>query len=189
MAKITCEQISDKIKGITYTRIPGTTATICNITLENGYSVRGESACVDPAEFDAAKGREYAYNNAYDKIWALEGYLLKELLYRKEVMAMVKQYVPGSFSFALQAVLEGKQAARAGWNARGQWICMSGEIGGMLVPSAKLWAPHNQAFADGNGGVARVMPCITLKNAQDQIVMGWAPSQGDLFATDWYILA
>ena len=34
---------------------------------------------------------------------------------------------------------------------------------------------------------AKVAPCITLKNAQDMIIMGWIPSAGDLFANDWMI--
>lgn len=77
---IDTQHIESRIKDVTYHRIPGTTATICNIEMVNGFSVRGESACVDPKNFDEAIGRKIAYDNAFDKLWPLEGYLLAERL-------------------------------------------------------------------------------------------------------------
>jgi len=71
-----------KIKDVDYLVFPGTTATICNITMANGFSVRGESACVDPKKFDEAIGRKYAYENAFAQLWELEGYLLAERLHK-----------------------------------------------------------------------------------------------------------
>jgi hypothetical protein len=44
----------------------------------NGFSVRGESACVDPRNFNMEIGRNIAYRNAFNSLWALEGYLLAE---------------------------------------------------------------------------------------------------------------
>lgn len=54
--------------------------TFCVLTLRNGFTVTGESACASPQNFDAGIGRDIAYKNAREKIWALEGYLLKEKL-------------------------------------------------------------------------------------------------------------
>lgn len=59
--------------------------TICILSLENGFTVTGESACASPENFDEKIGREIAYKNAREKIWQLEGYLLKEKLYQKEL--------------------------------------------------------------------------------------------------------
>lgn len=56
------------------------TLTFCILTLENGFTVTGESACASPENYDAKIGKEVAYNNAREKIWVLEGYLLKEKL-------------------------------------------------------------------------------------------------------------
>ena len=42
----------------------------------------GESACASPENFDKLIGQKLAYENALNKIWQLEGYLLKEQLYR-----------------------------------------------------------------------------------------------------------
>jgi len=78
MSKVTKEAINAKITDVSFIHLPGTTVTICSITLENGYSVRGESACVDPAGYVESVGRDLAYQNAFDKIWPLEGYLLVE---------------------------------------------------------------------------------------------------------------
>ena len=80
--RVTTDLIDSKIKGITTYRLPDTTITIAVIAMENGFTVTGESACADPANFDEPIGKEMAINNAYDKIWPLEGYLLKERLFR-----------------------------------------------------------------------------------------------------------
>lgn len=78
--KVTEQGIVRRIKDVTYTRLPGTTTTICNITMENGFSVRGESACVDPRNFNSEIGNSLAYKDAFRKLWAFEGYLLAEKL-------------------------------------------------------------------------------------------------------------
>ena len=54
--------------------------TFCVITLKNGFTVTGESACASPENFDAEIGRKMARQNAVNKIWPLEGYLLKQEL-------------------------------------------------------------------------------------------------------------
>lgn len=57
--------------------------TFCVLTLRNGFTVTGESACASPENFDAEVGQKIARANAVNKIWPLEGYLLKERLYQK----------------------------------------------------------------------------------------------------------
>lgn len=54
--------------------------TFCVLVLKNGFTVTGESACASPENFDAELGRKIARRNAVDKIWPLEGYLLKQRL-------------------------------------------------------------------------------------------------------------
>lgn len=62
--------------------------TICVLTLRNGFTVVGTSACASPENFDAAVGRKAARNNAVQHIWPLEGYLLKQRLYMGEQFAI-----------------------------------------------------------------------------------------------------
>lgn len=59
---------------------PGTTLTVCALTLRNGFHVVGEAAAASPENFDAEIGRKIARENARQKIWALEGYLLRSKL-------------------------------------------------------------------------------------------------------------
>lgn len=54
--------------------------TFCVLVLRNGFTVTGESACASPENFDAEIGRKIARLNAVEKIWPLEGYLLKQKL-------------------------------------------------------------------------------------------------------------
>lgn len=54
--------------------------TFCVLTLKNGFTVTGESACASPENFDAEIGCKIAFNNAAAKIWPLMGYALKERL-------------------------------------------------------------------------------------------------------------
>lgn len=61
------------------------TLTFCILTLENGFTVAGESACASPENYDAEIGKEIAYTNAREKIWLLEGYLLKQHLYNYSI--------------------------------------------------------------------------------------------------------
>lgn len=57
--------------------------TFCVLVLKNGFTVTGESACASPENFDAEIGKKIAYDNARNKIWQLEGYLLKENLHKE----------------------------------------------------------------------------------------------------------
>ena len=78
--RLTPALIDGAIAGEDYHVFPGSQLTVCCLTLRNGFTVVGESACASPANFDAELGRKIARNKARDKIWALEGYLLKERL-------------------------------------------------------------------------------------------------------------
>lgn len=66
--------------------------TFCVLVLRNGFTVTGESACASPENFDAELGRRIARTNATQKIWALEGYRLKQSLYE----AHVAGYLPAT---------------------------------------------------------------------------------------------
>lgn len=61
--------------------------TFCVLVLKNGFTVTGESACVSPENFNAELGRKTARQHAVDKIWPLEGYLLREQLDQARALA------------------------------------------------------------------------------------------------------
>ena len=78
--RLSPEKIDAVIAGEDYHVFPGTTLTVCCLKLRNGFAVTGESAAASPENFDEEIGRKIARDNARNKIWALEGYALKERL-------------------------------------------------------------------------------------------------------------
>lgn len=88
------------------------------------------------------------------------------------------------FGDAIRALKNGKRMARAGWNGKGMWLALSCN-GTREVPAPNFWAPPNRAYAEANGGSAVVLPCITMKTATGEILMGWLASQTDMLAEDW----
>lgn len=80
--RLTPDHIDRAIVSEDYHVFPGSQMTVCCLTLKNGFNVTGESACASPENFDAELGRTIARRNARQKIWALEGYLLKQRLQR-----------------------------------------------------------------------------------------------------------
>ena len=109
MTTVTKESIKAKIKSVYYLNAGAALAmmdkideadkanlslvTICIIILENGFKVEGVSACVDPANYNEDIGRECAYENAFNKIWELEGYMLRQSLHEKaESQAMLASF-------------------------------------------------------------------------------------------------
>lgn len=76
--KLTMGDILDTVVKADYWRLGDSTTTVCQLTLKNGYTVLGQSACIDPLEFNKTVGEKVAWENALDKVWDLEGYLLKQ---------------------------------------------------------------------------------------------------------------
>jgi hypothetical protein len=83
--RLTPSLIDETIVSEQYHIFPNTTLTVCALTLRNGYIVTGESAAASPENFNQEIGRKIARDNARNKIWALEGYLLREKLARVAV--------------------------------------------------------------------------------------------------------
>jgi len=78
--RLTPQIIDNKIKSRAFHVFEDSCLTVCCVTLQNGFTVTGESACASPENFDAEIGEKIAFENARSKVWALEGYLLKERL-------------------------------------------------------------------------------------------------------------
>lgn len=84
-ARVTPEIIDGVIKDYTFTVLPSGKVMICEITLTNGFTVRGEASVVSKENFIESIGKDISYKNARNKIWELEGYLLQEDLHRGNV--------------------------------------------------------------------------------------------------------
>ena len=81
---LTQNDIDAKIKDAKFTILEDGRTTICNLYLENGFTVRGESSCVSKDNFNKDIGEQIALENAKNKVWELEGYLLAEDIYRSK---------------------------------------------------------------------------------------------------------
>ena len=99
-----------------------------------------------------------------------------------------------SFGDALKALKAGQRVARTGWNGKGMWLSLSCAPGGDAagrreIAAENFWSSNNSEYARQNGGSAVVLPCITMKTATGEILMGWLASQTDMLAEDWEVLA
>jgi hypothetical protein len=83
-ARLTPADIDATIVAEGYHNFDGTTLTVCALTLRNGFTVTGESAAVSMENFDAELGRKIAREEARNKIWLLEGYLLRQRMFDAE---------------------------------------------------------------------------------------------------------
>ena len=81
--RLTPEIIDSAIVDADYHVFDKTFQTVCCLTLKNGFTVTGESACASPENFNVDISKKIARDNARNKIWQLEGYLLKQRLYEK----------------------------------------------------------------------------------------------------------
>ena len=67
--------------------------TVCVLTLQNGFTVTGESACASPANYNQQIGEDIAFTNARDKIWPLAGYELKQKLYEESLWLQIENII------------------------------------------------------------------------------------------------
>ena len=173
--RVTPKSVAAVIKGAEYWMF-GDTLTVCVLTLENGFTVLGESACASPENFNVDLGRELARKNAERKIWALEGYLLKQRLYEGspigstlDVAAAPEEFdaveYDNSFSHALVMMKMGRRATRRGWNGKNMWVAMQHPDTASKMRSVYLYMSPVDGF-----------------------LVPWVASQTDILAIDWVVL-
>lgn len=190
--KLTKEFLESEIDKVEYNRF-GETNTHCTITTKSGFSFTGESACVDPNNFDQKIGEKFAYENAFNKMWTPYGFWLHKALAefdnlptntaQKEFLQSGKSVLGGSvlpkterlsFGDAVAALKEGLRVERAGWNGKGMWLIY---IGG------------NEYDVDAplRFNTTELAPYIAMKTADNKLVP-WLASQTDVLAEDWQIV-
>lgn len=87
---LTPQDIENTIVATRYDRpaVGNGTMTVCYLTLKNGTVVTGINyGAIDPVRHDWEKGAEIAREQAIEKIWELEGYLLRQRLYEAKEKA------------------------------------------------------------------------------------------------------
>ncbi len=75
--RVTLAKLHRRIRSKAFYRLTDV-LIICVVTLDNGFTVTGQSACVNPENYNEPMGRKIAEENAVEQLWVLEGYLLQE---------------------------------------------------------------------------------------------------------------
>lgn len=193
--KLTKEFLEGEIGKVEYNRF-GETNTHCTITTKSGFTFTGESACVDPKNFNQAIGEQVAYENAFEKMWMPYGFWLHKALADHDNRLqppsddnkieaqdwMIPDDATFSFGDAVEILKKGARVARAGWNGKGMFL--------YYVPENKYPASRNEhgtmigVFEDD---MVPYGAYIAMKTAQNNVVP-WLASQTDVLAEDWQIV-
>lgn len=200
--KLTKEFLESEIDKVEYNRF-GETNTHCTITTKSGFTFTGESACVDPNNFDQKIGEKFAYDNAFEKMWMPYGFWLHKALAefdnlptntaQEEFLQSGKSVLGGSvlpkterlsFGDSVAALKEGLRVERAGWNGKGMFLS--------LVKGRDTdYHVNSEVFGTGNDGNSQdqlpVLDAIYMKTADNKLVP-WLASQTDVLAEDWQIV-
>lgn len=185
--KLTKEFLESEIDKVEYNRF-GETNTHCTITTKSGFSFTGESACVDPNNFDQKIGEKFAYENAFNKMWTPYGFWLHKALAEYDYKLRPPldsekleacdhpeiRLKDMAFGSAITAMKDGHRVARSGWNGKGMWLIY---IGG------------NEYDVDAplRFNTTELAPYIAMKTADNKLVP-WLASQTDVLAEDWQIV-
>lgn len=101
-----------------------------------------------------------------------------------------------TFGEALEALKEGKQVARAGWNGKKMylWLNKGSFDYHSTVKDGKATIDENiegipaPLFEGGDSGTITRLPNINMRAATGSTVTGWLASQTDVLAEDWVIV-
>ena len=207
--KLTKEFLESEIDKVEYNRF-GETNTHCTITTKSGFTFTGESACVDPNNFDQKIGEKFAYEQAFEKMWMPYGFWLHKALAeydnlptntaQEEWLAIgIEELCQGnilpkdeqcsvsedfSFGHAIACLKAGHRVARSGWNGKGMFLS--------LVKGRDTdYHVNSEVFGTGNDGNSQyqlpVLDAIYMKTADNKLVP-WLASQTDVLAEDWQIV-
>ena len=126
--RVTEEQVLAAIKGETYTVLPDGVTTICQLTLHNGYTVQGQSACASPENFDEERGNYYSREQAVQKIWPLLGWDLKNDLDKvAKAMPLSGKVAQEGKTYIGTKVVHARPMTRGQYNAERGWTVPADE--------------------------------------------------------------
>lgn len=147
--KVTQEQVIAAIRKVTYTLLPDGITTICQITLPNGYTVIGKSACADPTEFSKELGEAWAFKDAKEQVWPLLGYELRDKLHKNSDIARVAHEVNRAYCQALGDMSQPTWEDAPAWQKTSALMGVAFHIGADHGPAASHMAWMEVKRADG----------------------------------------
>lgn len=94
---ITQEMVTHETVSEDYHHFPGSRHTVCALTIKNGFTVIGESACTDPASFDADLGRTFAKGKARQKVFEHLAFRARDEITRENKQRALVEEISGEF--------------------------------------------------------------------------------------------
>lgn len=91
--KVTIEDVEASIKKEEYVLLPDGRTTICLLTLDNGFTIRGESSCVCIENYNEEDGHKYSRAAAVSKVWPFLGFRLADRVSKVPEGMLGEQYV------------------------------------------------------------------------------------------------
>ena len=73
---VTTEMVEAEIESSQFHHFRDTTVTVCCLTLKNGFTVVGKSACANPKNFEVMLGQQLAYDDEKQQVYSYLGFRL-----------------------------------------------------------------------------------------------------------------
>lgn len=85
MNTVTQEEVNRNMQDILVRTVEefGKPTTYVTVRMENGFTLRESTTCVDPSNYDENIGKEVCLKRIEDKVWFLLGYTLQSKLASK----------------------------------------------------------------------------------------------------------
>ena len=85
MNTVTQEEVNKNMKDVLVRTVEefGKPTTYVTVRMENGFTLRESTTCVDPSNYDENIGKEVCLKRIEDKVWFLLGYTLQSKLASK----------------------------------------------------------------------------------------------------------
>ncbi len=85
MNTVTQEEVNKNMQDVLVRTVEefGKPTTYVTVRMENGFTLRESTTCVDPSNYDENIGKEVCLKRIEDKIWFLLGYTLQSKLVSK----------------------------------------------------------------------------------------------------------
>ena len=119
--KVTEEDLDKAINKVEYTLLPDGRTTICTLTLDNNFTVRGESSCVSVENYNEELGQTYALKKARENLWPFLGFRLADELHREKCKLLpIPETVEAGQQVKYFEVVEGQHKGQS------RSVCQSG---------------------------------------------------------------
>lgn len=139
--------------------------TICVLTLRNGFTVMGQSACANVDNFDPELGKKIARANAVEQIWPLMGYELKSKIHLAQEASIASH--PEASTYVGTKVIHAFPMTLGAYNELRGWELPADEDGS--VEGYLVEYPDQESNIDGYRGYVSWSPRDVFEEIYKQV--------------------